>query len=130
LRDQRVWNNSVDVLDSWSPTNTGSDIPRPIYSDNVSNGSSFAIDSNIEKGDFLRLQTATLGYTLPTTIFGNSGISNLRVYTSVNNAFIITKYTGVDPEISTNGNANLGSGIERNSIPNGRTFVFGISLGF
>ncbi len=130
LRDQRIWNNSVDMLDAWTPTNTNSDIPRAIYGDNISNGSAFAIQDNIEKGDFFRLQTASLGYRLPTTIFGNSGISSLRIYASVNNAFIITKYTGVDPEISSNGDGNLNSGVERNSIPNGRTFTFGLNLGF
>src|SRR5690606_20213624 len=107
LRDQRIWNNSVDMLNAWTPENKGSDIPRPIYGDNISNGSSFAIQSNIEKGDFIRLQTASLGYRLPATVFGKSGISSLRVYASVNNAFLITQYTGVDPEISTNGNDNL-----------------------
>ncbi|WP_313191264.1 TonB-dependent receptor [Sphingobacterium sp.] len=130
LRDQRIWNNSVDMLNAWTPTNKNTDIPRAIYGDNISNGSAFAIGSNIEKGDFIRLQTASLGYRLPGTIFGNSGISSLRIYAAVNNAFLITKYTGVDPEISSNGNGNLNSGVERNSMPNGRTFTFGINLGF
>jgi hypothetical protein len=118
------------MLNAWTPDNRNSDVPRAVYGDNISNGSAFAIQSNIEKGDFLRLQTASLGYRLPSTLFGNSGISSLRVYASVNNAFLITKYTGVDPEISSNGDGNLNSGVERNSIPNGRTFTFGINLGF
>lgn len=130
LRDQRIWNNSVEVLDSWTPENKNAKLPRAIYTDNVSNGSSFAITENVEKGDFLRLQTASLGYKIPQSIYSRAGISNIRVFASVNNAFIITKYTGVDPEISTNGNSNLGSGIERNSIPNGRTFTFGLNVGF
>lgn len=130
LRDQRVWNNAVEVLNSWTPTNTDSDIPQAIYSDNISNGSAFAITENIEKGDFLRLQTASIGYKLPKSFFGNSGITNLRLYVSVNNVFVITKYSGVDPEIASNGDSNIGSGIERNSIPNGRTFTFGLNLGF
>ncbi|WP_367915756.1 SusC/RagA family TonB-linked outer membrane protein [Leadbetterella sp. DM7] len=129
LLDQRVWNNSVDVLNSWKTPGQVTDIPRAIYGDNVSNGSAFLIDANVEKGDFLRLQNVTLGYKLP-ALFGNSGISNLRVYGQVNNAFLITKYTGVDPEISTNGNNNLSSGVERNSIPQGRQFTFGLNIGF
>lgn len=130
LLDQRFWNNSVDVVSkAWSPTNTSGTIPFPVFTDNVSNGSSYLISENVEKGDFLRLQTATLGYRLPKTIFGKSGISNLRLYGQVNNAFLITGYTGVDPEISSNGDSNLASGIERNSIPQGRVFTFGISLG-
>ena len=129
LRDQRIWNNSVDMLDAWTPTNKSSDIPRAIYGDNISNGSSYAIEANVEKGDFLRLQTASIGYKLP-NVFGKSGVNNVRLYASVNNAFLITKYTGVDPEISSNGNSNVASGVERNSMPNGRTFTFGVNVGF
>ncbi|WP_175633771.1 SusC/RagA family TonB-linked outer membrane protein [Pedobacter ghigonis] len=129
LLDQRVWNNSTEVLNAWTTPGQQTNIPRVVYGDNVSNGSSFAIDANVEKGDFLRLQAATLGYRIPKSVFGKSGINSVRVYASVNNAFLITNYTGVDPEISTNGNSNLASGVERNSIPQGRSFTFGISLG-
>ena len=130
LRDQRHWNNSVEVLNSWSEVGQNAEIPRPVYGDNVSNGSAFANDSNVQSGDFLRMQTATLGYTLPPTLFGKTGISSLRIYTQINNAFLITKYEGVDPEISTNGNENTTPGVERNSIPQGRAITFGLGLGF
>jgi len=129
LLDQRFWNNSTEILNAWTTPGQVTNIPRVVYGDNVSNGSSFPIDANVEKGDFLRLQAATLGYKIPKSVFGKTGISGARVYASVNNAFIITGYTGVDPEISTNGNSNLTSGVERNSIPQGRSFTFGISLG-
>lgn len=129
LRDQRVWNNSVDVLNSWKQPGDITDVPKAVYGDNISNGSSFLISENLEKGDFLRLQTATLGYRVPGS-FGKTGITALRVYVQVNNAFILTKYTGVDPEISTNGDSNLASGIERNSIPQGRQFTAGLNLSF
>lgn len=130
LRDQRQWNNSVEVLKAWSTPNQNAEIPQAIYGDNVSNGSSFPIDANVEKGDFLRLQNASLGYRIPQSAFGKIGINSLRVYAQVTNAFIITKYTGVDPEISTNGNDQLAGGVERNSIPQGRAFTFGVSVGF
>lgn len=130
LRDQRHWNNEVEVLNAWSESGQVAEIPRPVYGDNVSNGSAFANDSNVQKGDFLRLQTATLGYTLPANLFGKTGINSLRIYSQVNNAFLITKYTGVDPEISTNGNENTTPGVERNSIPQGRAITLGLSLGF
>ncbi len=129
LLDQRFWNNSMEILNAWTTPGQVTNIPRRVYGDNVSNGSSFAIDANVEKGDFLRLQSATLGYKIPKSVFGRVGVNSLRVYAAVNNAFIITKYTGVDPEISSNGNSNLSSGVERNSIPQGRQFTFGLSLG-
>jgi hypothetical protein len=128
LRDQRVWNNSVDVLNSWKTPGQVTDIPKAVYGDNVSNGSSFLIDANVQKGDFLRLQTATLGYKVPTNL-SSIGISNIRVYAQANNLWLLTAYTGVDPEISSNGDSNLASGIERNSIPQGRSFTFGINIG-
>lgn len=129
LRDQRVWSNSTDVLRSWKQPGDVTDIPRAIWGDNVSNGSAFLIDANVEKGDFLRLANVTLGYKLP-NVFGNSGISSIRLYGQINNAFLLTKYSGADPEISTNGNANLSSGIERNIVPQGRQVTFGVNLGF
>ena len=128
LRDQRVWNNSVDVLNSWTTPGQITDIPRAVYGDNVSNGSSFLIDANIQKGDFIRLQTATLGYKIPTNLT-KLGITSLRVYAQANNAFLWTEYAGVDPEISTNGDTNLASGIERNSIPQSRSFTIGLNIG-
>ena len=130
LLDQRIWNNSVEVLNAWKTEGQVTNIPRAVYGDNISNGSSFLISENVEKGDFLRLQTATLGYRFPSSAFGKTGITGLRLYAQVNNAFILTKYSGVDPEISTNGDSNLASGIERNSIPQARAFTFGLNLSF
>ncbi len=128
LRDQRVWNNSVDVLNSWKTPGQITEIPRAIYGDNISNGSAFLNDSNVQKGDFLRLQTATLGYKIPTNL-SSMGISSIRVYAQGTNLLLFTPYLGVDPEISSNGDSNLASGIERNSIPQGRAFTFGINIG-
>ena len=129
-RDQRFWNNSTDVLSRWTAEGQVTDIPRVVYGDLLSNGSSFPISANVEKGDFIRLQTAGLGYRLPTQLLGNSGISGIRLYTQVFNAFVLTKYSGTDPEISVNGNTNTTPGVEKNSIPQGRTFTLGVSANF
>ncbi|QCR23338.1 TonB-dependent receptor [Pontibacter sp. SGAir0037] len=130
LRDQRIWNNHTDVLNYWSETNKDTNIPRPVFGDNVSNGSAFPIDANVQKGDFLRLQNILLGYRLPKSLFGKSGINSLRIYAQADNLFLLTGYTGSDPEISSNGNSNIASGIERNSVPQGRVMTVGLNLGF
>lgn len=130
LRDQRFWNNHTDVLRRWTAEGQVTDIPRPVYGDNQSNGSAFPIDVNVEKGDFVRLQNTALGYRLPASLFGRSGISSLRVYGQIDNALLFTNYSGVDPEISTNGNSNIAPGVERNTVPQGRIFTFGFNLGF
>ena len=127
LRDQRFWNNHQDVMNRWTETNTGGTIPKVVFGDNVSNGSSFAISENVEKGDFLRIRNITLGYKIPT---GVDAISNLRVYASMSNAFLFTNYTGTDPEVSSNGNRNLSPGVDRNTVPMSRTMLVGLNLSF
>jgi TonB-linked SusC/RagA family outer membrane protein len=130
LRDQRWWNNSVEVYETaWKTAGDITHIPKPIMNDNVSNGSSFAISENIEKGNYAKVRTISLGYTfkkLPEI----TGIDNIRLYGQVFNAFVITKYTGSDPEVSTNGNSNLSPGIDRNSVPQARTYAFGVNVTF
>lgn len=129
LRDQRFWNNHTDVLDRWTESNKDGAIPRVVFGDNVSNGSSFPISENVEKGDFFRIRNITLGYRLPASMLQRADIATLRVFASVNNAFLFTKYTGTDPEVSTNGNSNTAPGVDRNTVPMPRTFTVGVSLG-
>ncbi len=130
LRDMRFWNNHTDVLDRWTPENTGGSIPRVVYTDNVSNGSSFPISENVEKGDFMRIRNISVGYNLPKTMLDKVKISNFRVYAQVQNAALLTKYNGIDPEISTNGNSNTAPGVDRNSVGQARTITLGINVGF
>lgn len=130
LRDQRFWNNHTDVLRRWTKAGDETDIPRVIFGDNVSNGSSFPIDVNVQKGDFIKVRNIIAGYSVPRSILQRASISNARFYVSVQNAAIITKYAGPDPEVSSNGNGNANAGIDRNSIANGRTFTLGLNIGF
>jgi TonB-linked SusC/RagA family outer membrane protein len=129
LRDMRFWNNHLDVLDRWTPENTDGSIPRVILGDNISNGSAFPISENVEKGDFIRLRNVMLGYNLSPQVLSKLRISSLRVYAQVQNAFVITNYSGFDPEVSTNGNNTTGIGIDRNSVGQARTFTFGLNIG-
>lgn len=131
LHDQRFWNNEADILDRWTPdTKTTATWPKVIYGDNVSNGSSFPISNNIEKGDFIKCRNIALGYALPTSLTQKAKISSARIFGQVTNAFMLTKYTGTDPETSSNGNSNLAPGVDRNSIPQARTVSCGLSLTF
>ena len=83
------------------------------------------MDYYVESGDHIRLSNASLGYTLPV----KGVFKRARIYVAGNNLLLFTPYLGVDPEISSNGDSNLASGIERNSIPQGRAFTFGINIG-
>lgn len=130
LRDMRQWNNHTDMLDRWTPDNTDGSIPRVVFGDNVSNGSAFPISENVEKGDFIRLRNVSLGYRLPANLIKKISLSSARVYGQVQNAFVLTEYTGADPEISANGNTNIAPGVDRNSVGQGRTYTFGLQVGF
>lgn len=79
----------------------------------------------VEDGSYIRFDNATLGYRFKVN---NDHISSLRLYTTVNNLFVITGYKGIDPEINQGG-ASLG--IDYNSFyPRTRTFLLGVSIGF
>jgi hypothetical protein len=130
LRDQRWWNNSVEVYENaWKTPGQETNIPKPVMNDNVSNGSAFAISENVEKGNFLKVRSFSAGYS-----FKNfpeiTGIERIRVYGQLFNAFVLTKYSGSDPEVSTNGDTNLTPGIDRNSAPQARTYTLGINVTF
>jgi TonB-linked SusC/RagA family outer membrane protein len=130
LFDQRFWNNSVDVLKGWRKPGDITDIPKPIYGDNVSNGSGLPMDWNVFKGDFVKLKTVSLGYTVPVSLTNKAKINSIRFYISGQNLAIFTKYPGPDPEVSSNGNTNTAQGIDRNTIANGRTVIFGVNVNF
>ncbi|GAB3891814.1 SusC/RagA family TonB-linked outer membrane protein [Spirosoma agri] len=130
LLDQRAYNNSTEVLTRWQKPGDITDVPRLVYNDQTSSGSSFPVSTNAEKGDFVRLQNASIGYRLPASLFGKTGISSVRVYAQGSNLLLLTPYTGADPESSSNGNSNTTPGVEKNSIGQARTFTFGLNVGF
>ncbi|GHE54334.1 MULTISPECIES: SusC/RagA family TonB-linked outer membrane protein [Roseivirga] len=86
----------------------------------------------VEKADFFRLDNATLGYNFDMS--NNSMFSKLRMYLSVQNAFVITNYQGIDPDpslVDINDGNVLAPGIDRrNNYFTSRTFTFGLNVGF
>ncbi|MCW5910453.1 MAG: TonB-dependent receptor [Cyclobacteriaceae bacterium] len=127
--DQRYFNNSTKVLDRWQESGDVTDVPRLVYGDNFASANIPNISAYIEKGDFVRLQNVMAGYKLPGTILSKAGLSSARVYVQATNVFLFTKYTGVEPESSINGNRNQSPGIEYNSLGNGRTITVGVNIG-
>ncbi len=131
LLDQRAYNNSTEILNRWQKPGDITDIPRLVYNDQTSSGSSFPVSTNAEKADFIRVQNASLGYRLPELkALSNIGLSTVRVYAQGSNLFLWTKYSGTDPESSVNGNSNTTPGVEKNSVGQARTFTFGINVSF
>ncbi|SJZ39387.1 iron complex outermembrane recepter protein [Chitinophaga eiseniae] len=85
--------------------------------------SHYLSDRYLENGDYLRLASLSLSYTFRK--IGN-GLKNVRVFATVNNAFVITKYKGLDPEVNLGG---ITPGIDnRQTYPKTRTFMFGVNF--
>lgn len=131
LRDQRTWNNTKEVYETaWKKPGDITDIPKPVWGDNVSNGSTMVQSQNVEKGDFLKVRNLSMGYTLSNDLLKRYGVSSLRVYAQTFNLLTITKYEGADPEISSMGDTNLAPGVDRNTVPQAKTISFGLNIAF
>ena len=87
-------------------------------------------DWAVEDGSFLRLNTLTLGYTLPQSLLSKVYIKNLRFYVTAYNVFCLTGYSGFDPEVSTALQTNLTPGVDYSAYPKSRQFVIGVNLNF
>jgi TonB-linked SusC/RagA family outer membrane protein len=104
--------------------NPDTDIPG-IRNDNT-NGNNRVSDKYVEDGSFIRFKTISLGYSLSDKLLEKAHIHSLRVYVNVSNAFLITKYKGLDPEI---GSWNpLNAGYDSGFYPQPRVFTVGASV--
>jgi TonB-linked SusC/RagA family outer membrane protein len=122
-------NSYATVLNAWTPTNQNTSIAqdRPAYV----YYSTEIYSTKVESGNFIRGRNVTLGYTFPTSVTNKIKLSRLRVYAQAQNLFLITKYTGYDPETSTyNSSSNFTQGIQFYDYPKPRTYLLGVNASF
>ena len=86
----------------------------------------------IEDGSYLRLNTLTVGGTLPKVWTTKALIQKARLYCTITNVFTLTNYSGLDPEVNTNASRAVYPtlGMDFGTYPRARTFTFGINLEF
>jgi len=128
INANRFWSEAMDVaqnqttatLNRWTGEGTSNSMPRAVFND--PNKNTRPSDRYVENGSYLRVKNVTLGYTLPVSLVKKVKISTARFYISAQNLFTITKYSGFDPEVGTNG-------IDNNVYPVTRTFTVGVNLG-
>ena len=131
----RGFNAYSTILDRWTPENRDTDIPKVSLDDR--NGNRRISTRFLEDGSYLRMRNITLGYDFSSLLRVES-IASLRAYVSVQNAFTITGYSGLDPEIQANTNdtegfnisSDLAVGIDWGSVPAPRTVIFGLNINF
>jgi TonB-linked SusC/RagA family outer membrane protein len=93
-------------------------------------GNAVFSDWAVEDGSFLRLQSVTVGYTLPEKLTQKVHIRKLRVYVTGTNLFCLTKYSGYDPEVDTRRSTPLTPGVDYSAYPKSIGFVAGLNLTF
>ena len=86
------------------------------------------LDQFVEDGSFIRCSDVTIGYTLPKSITKKIFINKIRAYVSASNLFILTKYSGYDPEVDVQ--SGLTPSMDYNRYPRARTFSFGLNVTF
>ncbi|MBP5381861.1 MAG: SusC/RagA family TonB-linked outer membrane protein, partial [Bacteroidales bacterium] len=84
----------------------------------------------VEDGSYLRLQSATIGYTLPEKLTQKVYLKTARVYVTGTNLFCLTKYSGYDPEVDTRRKTPLTPGVDYSAYPKSIGFVAGVNLTF
>lgn len=117
-------NWQTTVLDRWNGEGTSNSYPRLTTKDdnkNFSNPSEF----HLQDGDYFRIKTLQIGYSLPEALIGRTGLQRARIYISSNNLLTFTNYTGFDPEIG-----GSSYGIDRAIYPQSRSLLLGVNIGF
>lgn len=120
------WNTGELITDAavLNEVNAGTTMWSPAV------GNAVFTDWAVEDGSFLRLSSATIGYTLPEKITMKARIQRLRFYVSGTNLFCLTKYSGYDPEVDTRRATPLTSGVDYSAYPKSIGFVVGLNLTF
>lgn len=133
-------NYSKDRLaKSWDPVNNPNGI-YPLWTTTSTEGPEAGNESNsnyVQDGSYLRMQTLTLGYSLPKKLLKKIGFEKIRVYGQISNVFTITGYDGLDPEVRSHTSfeneyvsSDMNKGIDYGSYGMPRQFLMGVNVTF
>ncbi|MFO7826734.1 MAG: hypothetical protein R6V72_22570 [Cyclobacterium sp.] len=117
----------TETINRWNGQGSSNEIPRMTTKrDNLNHRTS---DLFLEKGDFFRLKNLVVGYTLPEMLTSRVGVTKARFYVTGQNVFILTGYTGMDPELGyTDGNLQLNADFAQ--YPQARSWTIGTTITF
>jgi TonB-dependent starch-binding outer membrane protein SusC len=128
LNSQGFVNNGTEILSRWTKPGQVTDVPKLYYGrDNLTNLNGQLNARFLESGDFLRLQNVVFSYTLDSKKLETASkgiVKTMRWYVQGQNLHVWTKYKGIDPENTSE------LGIDNASVPQLRTFTFGLNVGF
>ena len=135
-----LWGNLGNTLSyervskAWDPkTNPNGELPLWVYGDTNAEATQ-SHSYYVQNGSYLRMQTLTLGYSLPKKFVKKLNLSRVRLYAQLSNVFTITGYDGLDPEVRSDdgyGNSNdMNKGIDYGAYGMPRQYLFGINIDF
>jgi len=122
-RNLPLTNRTAYSKERWNGEGTSNDVPR--LTTGATDNNLFS-DFFVEDGSYLRIKTIQVGYTVPNYGSKSIGLERVRIYGSVSNPFLFTRYQGYDPNISSG--SPLDSGIDVGFYPQARTYIAGIKI--
>ena len=124
-------NNNQSYASTWRWRKNGdiTVIPRALnnYGTGYKSYNSLMSDRYIEKGNYLRLQYIQISYDFDAKKLKKYGINNLKLFASVQNPFVWSRYTGVDPDVSPTG---YDCAVDRSKTPRNKSFTCSLNIGF
>lgn len=121
----KYFNNYFD------PAQPNRDVVYPIpASGGFVNPGNALVNLDVENGSYLRVRNITLGYRMGEEVLRKMFIKSARFYVTAQNPFLITKYSGYNPEANIQGGDPTTPGVDQGTYPAARTFILGINFGF
>ena len=127
-------NLGKEILNMWQIPGQQTDIPR-LNNSSIVNGYDYttAITTTrfLEDNSYLRLKNVTLTYNVPPQLLYKTKLfRQLRVFVTFTNLFTLTKYSGLDPEVSAFGSSATAAGYDNSTMPQSRSYQFGVRASF
>lgn len=133
-------NLHTDILKSWIIAGHNTEVPKFINGSVIvtnTNGNKSVADYTsglnssrfLEDNSYLRLKTLTLSYSISSRLLSSLKVRRLKMHVQVTNLFTITNYSGVDPEVSAFGSQAVMGGYDLLTMPQVRTYQFGVNIG-
>lgn len=129
-----AYNLSQDILKMWQTPGQHTEIPKLHNASIIGNydyTASITTTRFLENNSYLRLKYLTLAYNLPHRLLRRTHfLERCRIFITVTNLFTITKYSGLDPEVSAYGSSAVSAGYDNMTMPQSRSYQFGVKLAF
>ncbi|MGN6530499.1 MAG: SusC/RagA family TonB-linked outer membrane protein [Ginsengibacter sp.] len=119
---------STRILDAWSPTNTKSMIPSPYYNATTLEGASSSY--YVQPGSYFRMKLLQIAYNFQIPNSLRDKIGGIKLYVSGSNLFTITKYSGLDPEVTQFSSTFSAPGVDLGMYPSSRQYLVGLNVTF